>query len=159
MKFDAFTKTGFVRIIATSLMLSVYISAVILNYASRKITTGNFIATLVFLLAVILFSSFSSEKKHPPLLCAARGWLLLSVLFCFLAAVFTAAEAELTGFFSNLIGCGIMLFVSPYFGLFFIIENKIIVGLLSMLISFLLIFLPMCIHRIRERRKLIKEYK
>ncbi len=159
MKFDAFTKTGFVRIIATSLMLSVYISAVILNYASRKITTGNFIATLVFLLAVILFSSFSSEKKHPPLLWAARGWLLLSVLFCFLAAVFTAAEAELTGFFGNLIGCGIMLFVSPYFGLFFIIENKIILGLLSMLISFLLIFLPMCIHRIRERRKLIKEYK
>ncbi|MBR6578505.1 MAG: hypothetical protein IKK74_06125 [Clostridia bacterium] len=83
----------------------------------------------------------------------------MSVLFCFLAAVFTAAEAEITGFFGDLIGCGIMLFVSPYFGLFFFIENAIIVGLISMLISFLLLFLPMCMRRIFERKKLIAQYK
>lgn len=159
MKFDAFTKTGLVRIIATSLMLSVYIGAVILNYASREITTGNFIATIVFLISIILFLLFSGEKKHPPLLWTARGWLILSASFSFLAAVFTAAEAELTGFFGNLIGFGIMLFVSPYFGLLFVVENTIIVGLLSMLTSFLLLFLPMCMHRIKERRKLIDRYK
>lgn len=159
MKFDAFTKTGIVRIIATSLMLSVYIGAVFLNYASREITTGNLIATVVFVLSVILFLVFSSEKKHPPLLWAARGWLILSVLFCLLAAVFTASGAELTGFFGNLIGYGIMLFVSPYFGLFFVVENSIIVGLLSMLISFLSLFLPLCLRGINERRRLIKQYK
>ena len=140
-------------------MLSVYICAVLINYASREITAGNFIATVVFLISVALLSLFSSQKKHPPLLWVARGWLVLSVLFCFLAAVFTAAGAELNGFFGNLIGCGIMLFVSPYFGMFFVIENAVIVGLLSMLISFLMIFLPMCLKRIIERRKLIEQYK
>lgn len=140
-------------------MLSVYICTVLINYASREITKGNFVATVVFLISIVLFSLFSSEKKHPPLLWAARGWLMLSVLFCFLAAVITAAEAELNGFFGNLIGCGIMLFVSPYFGIFFVIENTIIVGLVSMLISFLLLFLPMCLKRIIERRKLIVQYK
>ncbi len=159
MNYSFFSKTRFVRILVASLMLSVYICAVLINYASREITAGNFIATVVFLISVALFSLFSSEKKHPPLLWAARGWLVLSVLFCFLAAVFTAAGAELNGFFGNLIGCGIMLFVSPYFGMFFVIENAVIVGLLSMLISFLMIFLPMCLKRIIERRKLIEQYK
>ena len=159
MNYSFFSKTRFVRILVASLMLSVYICAVLINYASREITTGNFIATVVFLISVALFSLFSSQKKHPPLLWAARGWLILSVLFCFLAAVFTAAGAELNGFFGNLIGCGIMLFVSPYFGMFFVIENAVIVGLLSMLISFLMIFLPMCLKRIIERRKLIEQYK
>ena len=140
-------------------MLSLYISVIIMNYASREITAENLIATIVFLMVFSLFYLFSSSKKHPPLLWAARGWLGLSVLFCFLAAVFTAAGAELNGFFGNLIGCGIMLFVSPYFGIFFVIENAIIVGLLSMLISFLMLFLPMCLKRIIERRKLIEQYK
>jgi len=140
-------------------MLSVYICTVLVNYASREITSGNFIATVIFLISIALFFSFSSEKKHPPLLWVARGWLVLSVFFCFLAAVFTAAEAEITGFFGDLIGCGIMLFVSPYFGLFFFIENAIIVGLISMLISFLMLFLPMCMKRIIERRRFLKQYK
>jgi hypothetical protein len=159
MNYSFFSKTRLVRIIVASLMLSVYICTVLINYASREITKGNFVATVVFLISIVLFSLFSSEKKHPPLLWAARGWLMLSVLFCFLAAVITAAEAELNGFFGNLIGCGIMLFVSPYFGIFFVIENTIIVGLVSMLISFLLLFLPMCLKRIIERRKLIEQYK
>lgn len=159
MNYSFFSKTRLVRIIVASLMLSVYICTVLINYASREITKGNFVATVVFLISIVLFSLFSSEKKHPPLLWAARGWLMLSVLFCFLAAVITAAEAELNGFFGNLIGCGIMLFVSPYFGIFFVIENTIIVGLVSMLISFLLLFLPMCLKRIIERRKLIVQYK
>ncbi len=148
-----------VRIVAASLMLSVYICTLMLNYASAEITAGNFFATLVFLLALILLSAFLSAKKHPPLLWAARGWLILSVLFCFLAAVFTAAEAEFSGFFGDLIGYGIMLFVSPYFGFFYVIENSVAVGLISMLISFLLLFLPMCMQRITERRNLIKKYR
>ena len=159
MNYSFFSKSRFVRILVASLMLSVYICTVLINYASREITTGNFVATVVFLISIALFLLFSSEKKHPPLLWAARGWLGLSVLFCFLAAVFTAAGAELNGFFGNLIGCGIMLFVSPYFGIFFVIENAIIVGLISMLISFLLMFLPICLKRIIERRKLIEQYK
>ncbi len=159
MKYSLFSKTRLIRIVTASLMLSVYICTIFLNYASREITVGNFFATIVYLLTIALFSAFASAKNHPPLLGAARGWLILSVLFCFLAAVFTAAEAEFTGFFGNLIGYGIMLFVSPYFGLLFVIENTVIVGLLSMLVSFLLLFLPMCLQRIAERRKLKKEYK
>ena len=143
----------------SSAMLSVYICAIIINYASREITLGNMITTVIFLAAMVAFLSFSSSKKHPPLLWTARGWLMLSVLFCFLAAVFTAAEAELSGFFGSLIGCGIMLFVSPYFGLFFLIGNSVSVGLISMLLSFLLLFLPLCLNRITERRKLIEKYR
>ena len=159
MNFSFFSKSYLVRIVAASLMLSVYVCAIILNYASREITAENFLVTIVFLVFLTLFYLFSSAKKHPPLIWSARGWLVLSVLFCFLAAVFTAADAELTGAFGNLIGCGIMLFVSPYFGLFFVIENTVAVGLLSMLISFLLLFFPMCAKRISERRKIIKQYK
>ena len=158
MKITAFSKTTLIRIIATSLMLSVYIIAILLNYASREITAGNFFATFAFLLAVIVFSAFISSKKHPPLLWAARGWLVLSVIFCFIAAIFTVAGAELSGFFGNLIGYGIMLFVSPYFGFFYVIKNSVVVGLLSMLISFLALFLPTCIRAMIEKRRLLKKY-
>ena len=158
MKELLFSKTRLVRILTSSLMLSVYISTVLLNYASEEITAGNFFATFIFLLALALLSAFVSLKKHPPLLWAARGWLIASVLFCFLAAVFTAAEAEFAGFFGAFIGYGIMLFVSPYFGFFYVIENSVIVGLLSMLISFLMLFLPACIQRIAEKRRLMKKY-
>ena len=140
-------------------MLSVYICAVLLNYASFEIKIGNLIATLIFLAALVVLSFFMSSKKHPPLLWATRGWLILSMLFCFLAAVFTAAEAELSGFFGNLVGYGIMLFVSPYFGFFYIIKSSVLVGLLSMTISFILLFLPMCIHTFAEKRRLIKKYE
>ena len=159
MKFSAFSKTRIIRIVTASLMLSVYICTIFLNYASREITVGNFFATAVYLLALVLFSVFSSEKNHPPLLWGLRGWLVPSVIFSLLAAVFTAADASLTGFFGNIVGYGIMLFVSPYFGLFFIIENAVIVGLISMLISFLFLFLPLCLQRISERRRLAKEYR
>lgn len=140
-------------------MLSVYICAVLLNYASSEIKIGNLIATLIFLAALVVLSFFMSSKKHPPLLWATRGWLILSILFCFLAAVFTAAEAELSGFFGNLVGYGIMLFVSPYFGFFYIIKDSIFVGLLSMLVSFILLFLPMFLNRMLEKRKLMKQYE
>ena len=67
MKITAFSKTALIRIIATSLMLSVYIIALLLNYASREITAGNFFATLAFLFALTVFlvllinSSYSSK--------------------------------------------------------------------------------------------------
>lgn len=159
MSYSVFSKTHIIRIAATSLMLAVYICVILLNYASREITGGNFIATVVFLLCLAVFCAFSGEKRHPPLLWAARGWLMASVFLCFLAAVFTAAEAEFSGFFGNMIGYGIMLFVSPYFGLFFLTENGTIVGLLSMLIGFLMLLFPTLLHGISERRRLVKKYK
>ena len=159
MKFSLFSKDRLILICSSSLMLSVYICSVLLNYASSEIKIGNLLATLIFISAFVVLSFFISSKKHPPLLWATRGWLILSVLFCFLAAIFTAAEAELSGFFGNLVGYGIMLFVSPYFGFFYFIKNSVMVGLLSMIISFILLFLPMCIDSYAERRKLIKQYE
>ena len=159
MKFTLFSRERLFLIGSSSLMLSVYICAVLLNYASSEIKIGNLIATLIFLAALVVLSFFMSSKKHPPLLWATRGWLILSILFCFLAAVFTAAEAELSGFFGNLVGYGIMLFVSPYFGFFYIIKDSIFVGLLSMLVSFILLFLPMFLNRMLEKRKLMKQYE
>lgn len=140
-------------------MLSVYICTVLLNYASSEIKIGNLLATLIFIIAFAVLSFFMRSKKHPPLLWATRGWLILSVLFCFSAAVLTAAEAELSGFFGNLVGYGIMLFVSPYFGFFYFIKNSVLVGLLSMTVSFIMLFLPMCINTYIEKRKLIKQYE
>ena len=140
-------------------MLSVYVCSVLLNYASSEIKIGNLLATLIFIGSFVAISFFVSSKKHPPLLWATRGWLILSVVFCFLAAVFTAAEAELSGFFGNIVGYGIMLFVSPYFGFFYFIKNSVMVGLVSMTVSFILLFLPMCMHSFAEKRRLMKEYE
>lgn len=159
MKFSLFSKDRLFLIGLSSLILSVYLCSILLNYASSEIKVGNLIATLVFIAALVSLSFVISAKKHPPLLWATRGWLILSVLFCFLAAVFTAAEAELSGFFGNLVGYGIMLFVSPYFGFFYFLKNSVMVGLLSMLVSFILLFLPLCVRSIAERRKLMKQYE
>ena len=159
MKFSLFSKDRILLIGSSSLMLSVYVCSVLLNYASSEIKIGNLLATLIFIGAFVAISFFVSSKKHPPLLWATRGWLILSVLFCFLAAVFTASEAELSGFFGNLVGYGIMLFVSPYFGFFYFIKNSVLIGLLSMIVSFILIFLPLCMRSFVEKRRLMKEYE
>ena len=159
MKFSLFSKDRIILFGSSSLMLSVYVCSVLLNYASSEIKIGNLLATLVFISALVALSFFISAKKHPPLLWATRGWLILSVLFCFLAAVFTAAEAELSGFIGSLVGYGIMLFVSPYFGFFYIIKSSVMVGLISMLVSFILLFLPTCTRTFIEKRKLMKQYE
>ena len=159
MKSSLFSKDRIFLIGTSTLILSVYICSILLNYASSEIIVCNLIATIVFITAVVILSFFISAKKHPPLLWATRGWLILSVLFSFVAAVFTAAEAELSGFFGNLVGYGIMLFVSPYFGFFYIINSSVLVGLLSMLVSFILLFLPMSIRAFIEKRALIKQYE
>lgn len=159
MKFSLFSKDRLFLIGLSSVILSVYICSILLNYASSEIKVGNLIATLVFISALVGLSFFISAKKHPPLLWATRGWLILSVLFCFLAAVFTAAEAEISGFIGSLVGYGIMLFVSPYFGFFYIIKSSVMVGLISMLVSFMLLFLPTCTRTFIEKRKLMKQYE
>ena len=159
MKFSLFSKDRLFLIGLSSVILSVYICSILLNYASSEIKVGNLIATLVFISALVALSFFISAKKHPPLLWATRGWLILSILFCFLAAVFTASEAEPSGFFGNFVGYCIMLFVSPYFGFFYIIKSSVMVGLISMLVSFILLFLPTCTRTFIEKRKLMKQYE
>ncbi len=158
MKFFAFTKVGIIRIIASSLMLSVLISTVILNYASREITAGNFFATLVFIAASILFLVFT-KKNHPPLFLTAKGWLMASFVMCIVAFIVSAAQAEIGGFIGFILGGGGMLFVSPFYGFGYIFKSGIAVSIAGMISCLLIYFLPLAIGRMSERRRMARKYK
>ncbi len=159
MKLFAFTKTGIVRIVASSLMLSVYISTIILNFASDEITAGNFFATLLFIAAMIAFCAFSKMKDHPPLYLSAKGWLIASVFICAVAFIISSAEAEVSGFFGNLLGWFVMLFVSPFYGFAYLFKSSIAVSIIGALSCILIYFAPVLLQRASERSKLAKKYK
>ena len=159
MKLFAFTKTGIARIIAISLMLSVYISAIVMNYASREITSGNFFATILFIAAFTLFYLFSALKNHPPLFWGAKGWLIASLTMSFVALAASGAEFEIGGFIGTVLGYGVMLFVSPFFGFAWLFGNFEWVGVVGMILCILIYFVPKMAEKIARRRKLMREFR
>ena len=159
MKFFAFTKIGITRIIAISLMLSVYILTVIMNYASREITSGNLFVTVIFIAAFIAFYIFSEIKKHPPLAIGAKGWLIVSFLMSFAALIATSADFEIGGFIGTVLGYGVMLFVSPFYGFVYLFGSYEWIGILGMLISTLIFFIPPIAVKLSARRKMMREFK
>ena len=159
MKFFAFTKTGITRIIAVSLMLSVYISTIIMNYASREITSGNFFATIIFIAAFVAFYIFSSLKKHPPLFFGAKGWLIASFVMSFAALIASSADFEIGGFIGTVLGYGVLLFVSPFFGFVWLFGDFEWIGVIGMLLCVLIFFIPPIAEKIAYRRKLLREFK
>ena len=159
MKFFAFTKTGIIRIVAASLMLSTYISTIIMNYASRAITSGNFFATIIFIASFVTFYIFSTLKKHPPLIFGARGWLTASFVMSFAAFVASSADFEISGFIGTVLGYGVMLFVSPYFGFVYLFGSFEWIGAVGMLLCVILFFIPSIAQKIEYRRKLMREFR
>ncbi len=157
MKFFAFTKVGIIRIVATSMMLSVYISSIIFNFASNEITAENFFATLLFITSMTVFCAFSKMKDHPPLYLTAKGWLIASVFICAFTFIISSAEAEVTGFFGNLLGWLVMLFISPFYGFAYLFKSSIAVSIVGALSCLVIYFLPLLIETLIVRRKLIKE--
>ena len=159
MKFFAFTKTGIIRIVTVSLMLSAYISTIIMNYASREITSGNFFATVFFIVAFIAFYVFSALKKHPPLVFGAKGWLTVSFVMSFATLAVSSADFEIGGFIGTVLGYGVMLFVTPYFGFVWLFGSFEWIGLIGMILCVLLFFIPTIVRNIEQRRKLLREFK
>lgn len=159
MKFFAFTKIGITRIIATSLMLSAYISTIIINYASREITYGNLFATSFFIAAFAAFYIFSTMKKHPPLEIGAKGWLIVSFLMSFVALAVSSADFEIGGFIGVVLGYGVMLFVSPFYGFAYLFGSYEWVGIIGMIFCLIIFFLPRVAQKIADRRKLMREFK
>lgn len=159
MKFFAFTKIGIIRIVAVSLMLSVYTSSIIMNYASREITIGNLFTTAIFIAALIAFLSFATLKKHPLLVLGAKGWLIMSFVMSFAALVASSADFEIGGFIGTLLGYGVMLFLSPYYGFVYLFGGYEWIGVIGMLISALIFFVPSLVRKIEHRRKLMREFK
>lgn len=159
MKFFAFTKTGIIRIIAVSLMLSVYLSSIIMNYASREITSGNFFATVFFIVAFIAYYIFSVLKKHPPLVWGAKGWLIMSFIMSFAVLVASSAGFEIGGFIGTVLGYGVMLFVSPFFGFVWILGGFEWIGIIGMFLCALIFFVPRITEKIAYRRKLMHKFK
>jgi hypothetical protein len=147
------------RIFAISLVLSAYVSTIILNYASREITLGNFIATVFFTLAFIAFDSFSVVKNHPPLAIGAKGWLIVSFLFCFISLLASSANFEITGYIAGFLGYGVMLFVSPFFGYAYIFKSLGSVSVLGMISCAVLFVLPQAVKRIAEKIRLSREFR
>ena len=163
MRIFAFTKTGLIRIVAASLMLSVYVITIILNFATHGYSYGNFFATVVFFLSLILFSIFAKLKNHPPLLWAERGWLIVSVTVFFLGIIFSLTDVQLGGFFGGLIG-SLFVIISPYFGLYYMIDIDLIyadvmLGIIGIISCVVMWFIPELIQKAVDRQKLIKKYR
>ncbi len=163
MKIFAFSKIGLIRIIATSLMLSFFIVTAALNWVLQGYTASHFAAMLLYCAALVVFCTFAKMKNHPPLLCGARGWLIASVIVFFLGIVFSLTDIQLSGFFGKLIGYTFII-VSPYFGLFYIIDidwiyADTVLGIVGIIISALIWFIPVWIEKAVEKRRLVKKYR
>ncbi|MGM9643363.1 MAG: hypothetical protein ACI3XI_09160 [Eubacteriales bacterium] len=159
MKFVAFTKLGIIRILASSLMLSVYVSVILINFASDELTTGAFFATLVFIVALTAFLLFARIKNHPPLHLAVRGWLAASAVMCVITFFVAISGAEISGVIGGFLGFVTMLFVSPFFGFGYLLGNAAAVSVAGLLSCISIYLLPFAIERIIERQKLMKKYR
>lgn len=164
MKYSVFSKTGLMRIAAASLMLSVYVITIILNYASSGYTVGNLLATFVFMLSLSAFCIFAKIKNHPPLIIGARGWLLVSVPMIVIATILSATDVQLSGFFGELVGYAVLIFISPYFGFFYLIDidwihADTVFGIIGLIVSVLILFIPSWAQKAFDRGRLLKKYR
>ncbi len=130
-----------------------------MNYASREITNGNLFATVFFIAAFIAFYIFSALKKHPPLAIGAKGWLIMSFVMSFVALIVSSADFEIGGFVGTLLGYGVMLFVSPFYGFAYLFGNYEWIGIIGMLICTLIFFMPLIAQKLAHRRRLMREFK
>jgi hypothetical protein len=163
MKIFAFTKTGLIRIVAASLMLSVYVITIILNFATHGYSSGNFFATVFFCIALTMFSVFAKLKNHPPLLWATRGWLIVSVTVFFLGIIFSLTDVQLGGLFGGLIG-SLFVIISPYFGLYYMIDidlmyADVMLGIIGIISCVMMWLIPEMTEKAIRRRMLIKKYR
>lgn len=159
MKLFAFTKLGIIRILASSLMLSVYVSVILINFASDELTIGAFFATHVFIAALTVFLLFARIKNHPPLHLAVRGWLAASAVMCVITFIVAVSGTEISGFIGRFLGLGTMLFVSPFFGFGYLLGNAVAVSIVGLLSCVVIYLLPFVAEKIIERKKLIKKYR
>ena len=158
MKLYIFTKQGIIRTILLSVALSVYFSIILLNFASRKMSLGNLMASILFIVAVSLFLVLT-KKKHPPLHYGIRGWMIADISFCALGVVFSLLEFEFSGFIGSLIGFAVMLFISPFYGFGYIFNNGFTVCLIGALAMSSCLFIPRIYSSISRRRRLSKKYE
>ena len=89
--------------------------------------------------------------------------LPMQVTFVF-AMIFSATDAQLSGLFGEMIGYAVMLLTSPYFGLFYLIDIDWIyadhvLGVIGIIVSALICFIPEWVQKAADRRKLIKKYR
>ncbi len=144
-------------------MLSVYIIAIVLNFVLQGYTASHFAVMLLFCFALTVFCIFAKLKNHPPLLWGARGWLIASLIVFFLGIVFSLTDVQLSGFFGRLIGYSFII-ISPYFGFFYIIDidwiyADIMLGIIGIIISALIWFIPVWVQKAVDKRRLIKKYR
>ncbi len=159
MKFFAFTKLGMIRIVASSLMLSVYVYAILVNFASDELTTGSLIATVLFILSAVAFSLFAKMKNHPPLLAAVKGWLIASFATCIITFFVAISGDGISGFIGTALGWGAMLFVSPFYGFGYLLGKATAVSISGIVSCVLIRLLPFAIEKLIERRRLLKKLR
>ena len=157
MELYIFTKKGIVRVLLLSLILSAYLTVILLNFASRKMSLGNLFATLIFIAAIAVFSVIT-KKSHPPLHSVIRGWMIADMVTCIFGVMFSLLQIEFSGFFGTVVGVAVMLFISPFYGIGYIFNNGFTVCLFGALAVSVCLFLPSIAEHISKRRKLAKKY-
>lgn len=158
-KLFVFTKVGVARVIASSLMLALYLIVIIVNFASDNMSGGNLAWTLFFVLGVAGFVWFAQTKTHTPLVKVSRVWMIITLVVCFLGAVLSLVQIEFEGAIGAAVGFFVMVFISPYYGFGFIINKSIAVCIFGCVCSGSLLFLPNIIERVKRRRALEKKYR
>lgn len=144
-------------------MLAVYVIAIVMNYILPGYSSGQFAMTLMFCFSLSVFCIFAKIKNHPPLLWGARGWLIASSIVSVFGIIFSLTDIQLSGFFGKLIGCCFVI-ISPYFGIFYLIDidwiyADVVLGIIGTVISVLIWFIPTWVNKAAYRRKLMKKYR
>ena len=157
MKLYVFTKKGLLNVCVISLILSAYVSVIIMNFASREMSIGNLVATLAFVVALGTLSVLT-QKKHPLLHKCIGGWLIANLVVCVLGVMLSLLKLEFSGFAGSVVGVMVMLFISPYYGFGYVFNNGFTVSLLGALCTAGCLLLPGIVGKSLRRRKLAKKY-
>ena len=158
-KLFAFTRIGFARVVASSLILALYFLVVVVNFASGEMSGGNFVWTLLLIGGITLFICYSKEKNHTPLVSISRVWMIITFVVCLVGAVLSIMQIELDGIVGAIAGFLVIAFISPYYGFGFIINKSIAVCIFGCISSGFLFFLPMIIDTAKKKKKLKRKYR
>lgn len=160
-KFIEFDRHRLKRIIAVSLILSVSLIAMMLNYFGIATEDGvyltNFIATLAYFASWILFMSYAGMKGIRSLLIFSRVWCIISLVTLVFSAVATVASLSVEGVLGMIVNIIVTLWAVPTYGMHLIIGSRIVLICLAFMIMLGLCFVPEIAVKLRCRHMIRKE--
>ena len=162
------TSIYFRRVLAVSLMLSVVLTAIIMNlfgilmgveiYGNSSFLVNLFV-TLIYIASWTTFLSFAAIKNDNLLVIIGRVWCAVTAAVLLFFSIISIFNVNIPDVVEPVADFFFLLFGVEMFGWQILFKNALPVALISLAISVMLYFVPVFAVKLHERRMIRKKFE